>query len=81
MKKFLKEGEVAERYGLNVRWLQADRQRDRRLPFVKIGRQVFYNADTIDAAINELFSIGGESNPSAKRPKTVRRVANLKRGA
>lgn len=81
MKKFLKEGEVAEQYGLNVRWLQYDRRTKQLLPFVKINRQVFYNADTIGQAIEDVFTVGGNRQPGIKVPKTVRKVATVKRGS
>ena len=37
--------------GMTKKWLERDRWAERRLPYVKIGRKVFYRADDIAAYI------------------------------
>ena len=45
---YLREGEVAERQGVSIKKLQADRWNFRGIPYVKLGRSVRYDlADVI----------------------------------
>ncbi len=46
-KRFLTEGQLAEELGISVRTLQGDRQRGTGIPFVKLGRTVRYNWDSV----------------------------------
>ncbi|MCF8203658.1 MAG: helix-turn-helix domain-containing protein [Methylotenera sp.] len=54
----LTEHEMAEALGLSVHTLRKDRQRQRRIPFFKLGSAVRYNVDRVREALAK-FEEGG----------------------
>lgn len=54
----LTEHEMAEALGLSVHTLRKDRQRQRRIPFFKLGSAVRYNVDRVREAL-ATFEEGG----------------------
>lgn len=52
MPRLLTQEMVTEVLPVSLKWLERDRWAERRLPFVKIGRRVFYRASDIAAFID-----------------------------
>ncbi len=67
-KRYIKDVELAGQSGIPLSTLRADRIRDRRIPFIKIGTSVFYDAATVFDAINQKFSIGSAVKSSGDNP-------------
>lgn len=56
--KLQKEKVIAERFGIALSTLRADRIRERRIPFIKLGKSVFYDPIQVEQSL--LFmQIGG----------------------
>ncbi len=53
-KRLLTDREVFALRGLSPQFLKDDRRRGRRIPFVQVGRRVFYRVVDIDAAVERL---------------------------
>jgi hypothetical protein len=70
--RLLTEAELAERLGMSIHFLRADRRRKRRFSFMKIGRSVRYDEGVVDAELPK-YLIGG-----SERPTTV--LMSSKRG-
>jgi hypothetical protein len=79
-KRYIRDTELSQVSGIPLPTLRADRQRDRRIPYLKIGRSCYYDTASVFDVIAEKFGTGGERKPGAKIPKTVRKVATIKRG-
>lgn len=58
MAKLLKDTQLSETLGIPVSTIRADRRLERRLPFIKLGRSVLYDADECRQAL-DAFKVGG----------------------
>lgn len=58
-KRYIKDTELSEELGIPVSTLRADRQNQRRIPFIKLGRSVLYDLDEATKAV-ERYMVGGE---------------------
>ncbi len=58
MKKLAKETEIFEEFGIPLSFLRADRIRDRKIPFIKVGRSVYYDRQKVTDALTAM-GVGG----------------------
>jgi hypothetical protein len=56
--RFVTDIELSEELGISVHTLRADRQKKRRISFIKFGRSVRYDPNKARAEV-QAFSIGG----------------------
>ena len=59
---------AAAALGLSVHTLRKDRQRDRRIPFYRIGGSIRYNLDRVRAALDALECGGPAARPHSRTP-------------
>lgn len=76
-KRYITDAELASQSGLKVSFLRADRQRERRIPFVKIGRSVYYDTVTVFDVIRNRFGIGGDSPALSVAIRQVRQCRKI----
>ena len=79
-KRYLNDVELASQSGLKLSFLRADRQRDRKIGFIKIGRSVYYDSFTVFDQIKERFGIGGKrfSPGVSVKPANQRKLRNAR---
>jgi hypothetical protein len=73
IKRYIRDVELADLSGIPLPTLRWDRQYKRQLPFIKIGRSVYYDTATIFEHIAEKFGNGGESKLGLKVTASVRK--------
>lgn len=66
VRRLWKDYELSAETGIPVDTLRADRIHARRIPFLKLGRSVWYDLDAVLAALQQ-FRVGGAAR-SAPRP-------------
>lgn len=64
-KKLLRERELAALFGFSIHTLRQDRRNDRHIPFIRIGKAVWYDPIRVELALQEL-SVGGKPKVTRK---------------
>lgn len=79
-KRYIRDVELSEASGIPLPTLRADRQRDRRIPFIKIGRSCWYDSLTVFDDIAEKFGVGGQRQPgvTVTTSKPIRKAGRIK---
>lgn len=73
-KRYINDRELSEQSGIPLPTLRIDRQKDRRIPFIRIGRSIYYDTATIFDVIAQKFGVGGrQPGVIVKTTKPIRR--------
>lgn len=74
--KLIRDRELAERLGIPLPTIRADRFGERRLPFIKLGRSVLYDFEECFEALKQ-YRVGGtqQAEQAHGAPRRLRRGA------
>lgn len=74
--KLIRDRELAERLGIPLPTIRADRYGERRLPFTRLGRSILYDFDEVVESLKQ-YRVGGtqQAEQAHGAPRRVRRGA------